>query len=279
LERGEHGGEEGERADDSHEYREHLAEYKLEEGGETGAGKVGAGGGDFEYGEEFRAMVLEEYGPDGRGEGIPDWDEVKEVEPGQLHLQRVEGPAKEEGNAPYAAMASKEIPEPDDTSEGKTSVDVDDAEPSKVAAQANAIEEAEVPARSPVDPPESISEVANPSPRGTAEVSAATAEEIAEAAATKIENISQNDSQIVVTEQEGPEGPGKPPPTVEVETRDFHHFPAGARGEGAEEVRTFEAVDYGKGDVARIPKTDLEREGFEPEPGKNAIVRLGLRDV
>jgi len=43
--------------------------------------------------------------------------------------------------------------------------------------------------------------------------------------------------------------------------------------------RELEAVDYGKGAVLRVPKTDLEREGFEPEPGKNGIVKLGLRDM
>ena len=68
-------------------------------------------------------------------------------------------------------------------------------------------------------------------------------------------------------------------PAAEVEMPDFHRFPADAQVEHGEEVRTFEAVDYGKGDVVRIPKSDLGSKGFEPEPGENAVVRVSLRDV
>ena len=68
-------------------------------------------------------------------------------------------------------------------------------------------------------------------------------------------------------------------PAAEVEMPDFRRFPAEAQVEHGEEVRTFEAVDYGKGDVVRIPKSDLGSKGFEPEPGENAVVRVSLRDV
>ncbi len=95
-------------------------------------------------------------------------------------------------------------------------------------------------------------------------------------------SFSRNDNQIVVTEQEpGNEGLGRTASVATVETSDLHPSSAEpeARAEPEAQERTLEAVDYGKGAVVRVPKTDLEREGYEPEPGENAIVQLGMRNV
>jgi hypothetical protein len=46
----------------------------------------------------------------------------------------------------------------------------------------------------------------------------------------------------------------------------------------APKTRMLEVVDYGKGAVLRVPKTDLEEAGYEADVGRNAIVQLGLRE-
>ena len=95
------------------------------------------------------------------------------------------------------------------------------------------------------------------------------------------ESYSRNDNQVVVTEHEfGPEP--EAPHEVRVETADLHRFPGDSEERTevqAEEPRTLEAVDYGRGAVLRAPKTDLEEEGFKPEPGENAVIQLGLKEV
>jgi hypothetical protein len=94
-------------------------------------------------------------------------------------------------------------------------------------------------------------------------------------------SFSRNDNQTVVTEQEqGGDRPGNGSPDSTVETSDLQCFPADseAKVEPETETRTLEAVDYGKGAVVRVPKTDLEGGGYDP-PDHNTVVQLGLRDV
>jgi hypothetical protein len=65
----------------------------------------------------------------------------------------------------------------------------------------------------------------------------------------------------------------------EVKTDDLQRLPREAEAEPeAPETRMLEAVDYGKGAVLRVPKTDLEEAGYETEKDRNGIVELGLRE-
>ncbi len=95
-------------------------------------------------------------------------------------------------------------------------------------------------------------------------------------------SFSRNDNQIVVTEQEpGNEALGRTASVATVETSDLHPSSAEpeAKAEPEAQERTLGTVDYGKGAVVRVPKTDLERAGCGPERDDNAIVQLGLRNV
>jgi len=219
--------------------------------------------------EEFRERLFEDYGPEELEP--PEWSEEKE-EGGPDHPVDKQPPEAEEGSAGREGLPAEEPTGRDEPAKGAPEVTQTEPadEPSKE--QQSRDEPAERP-----DSERTASEVPD-ADKAEAVVELPRSEEVPEDAPVKIESFSPNDDQIVVTEHEGPEGP-KAPPAPEVETWDFHHLPSGAQAEGGDEVRTFEAVDYGKGDVVRIPKTDLEREGFEPEPGENAIVKLGLRNV
>lgn len=88
------------------------------------------------------------------------------------------------------------------------------------------------------------------------------------------------ENQVAVTEQEAPSGP--PLDEVRVQTEDLHRIPDDCEVEAepeADEARTLEVVDYGKGATVRVPKTDLERLGFDPdEAGEKSIVELQLKD-
>lgn len=101
-----------------------------------------------------------------------------------------------------------------------------------------------------------------------------------EAEFNEIGSFSRSGSQVLLAElEQGPDEPAKELHDLEVQTSDLRRFPADPeRAERETETRTLEAVDYGKGAVVRVPKTDLEREGYESD-GENAIVRLELRNV
>lgn len=247
---------------------------------------------------EFREKLLEDYGPEELEP--PDWSDQQESKPehppeqlpaeatadkdpsvGQEGHQGEEpaGPAERaqtdphEVEPPEAAASSpkesiqEEGDEPEAGTQGKTR---DDTEGSAESSP-ESVERPDA---------ESPANEARPEPTDKADIpDVPRIEDAPEAAPTRIESFNQNDNQVVVTEHEGPEGTGKAQPAPDVETWDFRRFPSGDLVEREEEVRTFEVVDYGKGGVVRLPKTDLEEAGAELEPGQNKILQVGLRDV
>jgi hypothetical protein len=218
--------------------------------------------------EDFRERLFEDYGPDELEP--PEWNEQQEASGTERPVDQL--PAEADKGGAVNESPEQELAGPDEPASASTP-EIAPPEPARESQSKDSQEsigEAERP-----DQERTTSDATEPDEADAATPSLA--EEAPEDAPVKIESFSQNDNQIVVTEHEGPEEPGKVPPSAEVETWDFHHFPSGTQVEREDEVRTFEAVDYGKGDVVRIPKTDLEGEGFEPEPGRNAIVQLGLR--
>lgn len=99
-------------------------------------------------------------------------------------------------------------------------------------------------------------------------------------AAAEIESRTRSENQITVTVQEQPERRDKTSAEPELDTPALRSLPydSTASGYKVEEPRVLEAVNYGKGAVLRVPKTDLEKAGFEPEAGENAIVEVKLRN-
>jgi hypothetical protein len=90
---------------------------------------------------------------------------------------------------------------------------------------------------------------------------------------------SQNENQLTVNQQEAPLAPDAEP---KVQIEDLRHSPAGSEvgtEPEADETRVLEAVDYGKGAVVRVPKTDLERLGYDSENAEEKpIVELQLKE-
>lgn len=276
MEGGERRGEGGDGSGelDSDWYRERLGEYKLEDA-DSGASpeKVGEEGKDF---LEFREKILEDYGPEGLGEydaegqqdnpGVQSAEETGPEKPdGESGKERTETTAVEEVSSEADAKA-KDGPAPPEPAEGKAEAATAPTPPDGTEAPTGATD-----GTREVGPDVKGGE-------GGKLLEVETWED--EHAAAGVGSYNRNDDQALVTKQE--QSPGKARPDSALETPDLHGFPAGHEAKAepeVEEVRTLEAVDYGKGAVLRVPKTDLEEAGFQPEAGQNSIVELGLKNA
>jgi hypothetical protein len=272
-------GENGDRVEDDPEDRpdETLEDFRKEVQAENGKGaeagppkgeeadapdeeaaspaskeQVGEGDGRLsdEDLNEFRRQIVDEYGPDGGGED-PFEDKLYDVAPeerGGGEGSGVEGQTekdteakagdREGGSEPTREAGNTEAQE---ESEKKASAAEGDSASETKAGGADATEEAGK---------EVQADTAGERKNGEEPLESGT--DASRAAATGAEVHNVNDNQILVTEQESPEGKSSAGP--EVETWDFHHFPASEQADQGGEERIFEAADCGKGAVARFPK-------------------------